>query len=79
MQNLTTPKAILIGLALIAAAIASLPFTGNTVPAANAQSGLTQVQLCGPVKIRGHTSIKCLEFAESPLKDKIVLPVYIPE
>jgi hypothetical protein len=47
MQNLTTPKAILIGLGLIAAAIASMPITGSLTLPAHAQNGITQVQICG--------------------------------
>ena len=47
MESLTTPKAILIGLSLIAAAIATLPLTGSLVQSANAQNGLTKVQICG--------------------------------
>jgi hypothetical protein len=46
MQNLTTPKAILIGLSFMAVAIASLPFTDNVVPAANAQNEIMKVQIC---------------------------------
>jgi len=53
MKNLTTPKAILIGLSLIAAAIATTPFSSSLVEPANAQGGansrdgITQVQICG--------------------------------
>ena len=50
MENLTTPKAILIGLSLIAAAIATTPLTSSLVEPANAQStisGVQQVQICG--------------------------------
>ena len=53
MTNLTTPKAILIGLSLIAAAIATTPFSSSLVEPANAQvgrnsrDGIPQVQICG--------------------------------
>ena len=36
MTNLTTPKAILIGLSLIAAAIATTPFSGSLITTASA-------------------------------------------
>ena len=47
MTNLTTPKATLIGLSLIAAAIATTPLTSSLVQPANAQNGITKVQICG--------------------------------
>ena len=46
MTNLTTPKATLIGLSLIAAAIATTPLTSSLVQPANAQNGITKVQIC---------------------------------
>lgn len=46
MTNLTTPKAILIGLSLIAAAIATTPLTSSLVQPAHAQSGVQQVAIC---------------------------------
>ena len=45
MKNLTTPKAILIGLSLIAAAIATLPFSGIIVDDAKA-SNIQKVMIC---------------------------------
>jgi len=49
MKNLTTPKAILIGLGLIALAIAIKPITGGLIGTANAdQEGkVVKVQICG--------------------------------
>lgn len=47
MENLTTPKAVLIGLSLIAAAIATTPLTSSLVQPANAQNGITKVEICG--------------------------------
>lgn len=46
MQNLTTPKATLIGLSLIALAIATTPFTSGFVQPAIAQSGIQKVIIC---------------------------------
>jgi hypothetical protein len=46
MKNLTTPKAILIGLSLIALAIASTPLTSSLVQPAHAQSGVQRVAIC---------------------------------
>lgn len=46
MKNLTTPKAILIGLGLIASAIAIQPVTGGLIGTANANQ-VQQVQICG--------------------------------
>ena len=46
MTNLTTPKATLIGLSLIAAAIATTPLTSSLVQPANAQNGIQKVQIC---------------------------------
>jgi hypothetical protein len=46
--ELTTPKAILIGMSLIAVAIASIPYSKSVVGDAHAQQdGLVQVQICG--------------------------------
>ena len=42
MKNLTTPKAILCGLALIALAIASIPYSPNIVSPARAKSSDVQ-------------------------------------
>jgi hypothetical protein len=65
MENLTTPKAILIGLSLIAAAIATLPLTGSLVQPANAQIGLTKVQICGE---NDYGNIRCAGFDADRLK-----------
>jgi hypothetical protein len=75
VQNLTTPKAILIGLSFIAIAIASLPFTGNIVPTSNAQSGLTNVQICGAINTG---EIRCLGLGTKKLDGSEALPVYTP-
>ena len=45
--ELTTPKAILIGLSLIAVAIASIPYSKSVVTDAHAQGEIVQVQICG--------------------------------
>jgi len=45
MKNLTTPKAILIGLGLIALAIAIQPVTGGLIGTANANQ-VQQVEIC---------------------------------
>ena len=46
MENLTTPKAILFGLGLIALAIASVPYSSMLVKEAHANS-IQKVQVCG--------------------------------
>ena len=48
MKNLTTPQAILGGLALIALAIASIPYSSNIVTSAHADShkGIKRVAIC---------------------------------
>ena len=45
--ELTTPKAILIGLSLIAVAIASIPYSKSVVGDAYAASGIQKVEICG--------------------------------
>jgi hypothetical protein len=45
--ELTTPKAILIGMSLIAVAIASIPYSKSVVTEAHAASGVQKVQICG--------------------------------
>ena len=45
MQKLTTPKAILLGLGLIALAIASVPYSSSLVKTAHASS-LQKVVIC---------------------------------
>jgi hypothetical protein len=45
--ELTTPKAILIGMSLIAVAIASIPYSKSVVTEAHAANGFTKVQICG--------------------------------
>ena len=45
MENLTTPKAILFGLGLIALAIASVPYSSMLVKNAKA-SNITKVSIC---------------------------------
>jgi hypothetical protein len=44
--ELTTPKAILIGLSLIAVAIASIPYSKSVVSNAHAANGATKVIIC---------------------------------
>ena len=46
MENLTTPKAILFGLSLIALAIASVPYSSKLVKNAYADN-IQKVQICG--------------------------------
>ena len=47
MKNLTTPQAILGGLALIALAIASIPYSPNIVPPAQAYTDrVSKVAIC---------------------------------
>ena len=49
MKNLTTPQAILCGLALIALAIASIPYSSNIVSPAQATTDRIQkVTICNP-------------------------------
>ncbi len=45
MKNLTTPQAVLGGLALIALAIASIPYSSNIVTPAHA-TGVQKVAIC---------------------------------
>ena len=44
--ELTTPKAILIGMSLIAVAIASIPYSKSVVGDAHAANGATKVTIC---------------------------------
>ena len=46
MKNLTTPKAILFGLGLIALAIASAPYSSQIIKPAFANSNIQKVALC---------------------------------
>ena len=46
MKNLTTPQAVLGGLALIALAIASIPYSSNIVTPAHAAGGVQKVAIC---------------------------------
>ena len=47
MKNLTTPQAILCGFALIALAIASIPYSSNIVTPAHA-ARIQKVAICDP-------------------------------
>ena len=47
MKNLTTPKAILFGLGLIALAIASVPYSSSIVKPAFANN-IQKVEICDP-------------------------------
>ena len=63
MKNLTTPQAILCGFALIALAIASIPYSSNIVPSAQAYADRVQkVAICD---IDGST---CADVVNIPLK-----------
>tara|TARA_R110000851_G_scaffold243484_3_gene396109 strand:+ start:51 stop:314 length:264 start_codon:yes stop_codon:yes gene_type:complete len=62
MKNLTTPKAIVYGLGLIALAIATTPFTSELIKPAHAVQGLTKVQICG----------KALDFKGSDFTNNIM-------
>jgi len=46
-KELTTPKAILIGMSLIAVAIASIPYSKSVVGDAHAAGGPVPVIICG--------------------------------
>ncbi len=46
MKNLTTPQAILIGLTLIAFAIASIPFSSGIVKHAHASNTVHKIAIC---------------------------------
>ena len=46
MKNLTTPKAILFGLGLIALAIASVPYSSKIVKPAYASNGVHKIAIC---------------------------------
>jgi len=46
MKNLTTPQAVLGGLALIALAVASIPYSSNIVTPAHAKTGIQKVEIC---------------------------------
>ena len=48
MKNLTTPQAILCGFALVALAIASIPYPSNVVTPAHANTGIQKVAICDP-------------------------------
>ena len=48
MKNLTTPQAILCGCALVALAIASIPYSSNVVMPAHANTGIQKVAICDP-------------------------------
>ena len=54
MENLTTPKAILFGLGLIALAIASVPYSSMLVKDAQANN-IQRVQICGK-SLKGYES-----------------------
>ena len=45
-KELTTPKAILIGMSLIAVAIASIPYSKSVVTEAHAANRIQKVQIC---------------------------------
>ena len=57
MKNLTTPQAILIGLTLIAFAIASIPFSSGIVKDAHA-SNVQKIAICD------RNGSKCVEMSK---------------
>ena len=59
MKNLTTPKAILFGLGLIALAIASVPYSSQIIKPAFANSDIQKVMICG------YDTIKDLECVDT--------------
>ena len=63
MKNLTTPKAILFGLGLIALAIASVPYSSQIIKPAWASSGeVHKIAIC---EVSGN---KCAEMSGSRLR-----------
>ena len=71
MKNLTTPQAVLGGLALIALAVASIPYSSNIVTPAKAVSPTVQrLTICD--ETGNHCGLRWLElrlgegFAKSP-------------
>ena len=62
MKNLTTPKAILFGLGLIALAIASVPYSSQIIKPAFAsfheQEKIIKVMLCGENLFKGISCAK---------------------
>jgi hypothetical protein len=50
--ELTTPKAILIGMSLIAVAIASIPYSKSVVTEAHAANGVQKVTICDEIGTR---------------------------
>ena len=75
MKNLTTPKAILFGLFLIAIAIASIPFSSTLVKDVQASSYIQKVQICGKSilsvdsKGRPQLSMNCVGVGNSGTRD----------
>jgi len=60
MKNLTTPKAILFWLGLIALAIVSVPYSSRIVKPAFASNGIQRVVVCGINTVVG----KCARVTE---------------
>lgn len=58
MKNLTTPQAVLGGLALIALAVASIPYSSSIVTPAHAKTGIQKVQICNPNGVSCVTVVK---------------------
>ena len=65
MKNLTTPKAILFGLGLIALAIASVPYSSQIIKPASANSGIQIVESCG---YTNYKEIRCAGIIGNKLK-----------
>ncbi len=62
MKNLTTPQAILLGLGLIAIAIASVPYSSNIIKHAFARSGVQKIAICE------NDGIRCASVKSSAIK-----------
>lgn len=69
MKNLTTPKAILMGLGLIALAIAIQPVTGGLIGTANANR-VQLVRICGYDGLRGSGAFNCVRVLNERLAVK---------
>tara|TARA_R110002020_G_scaffold235646_1_gene447776 strand:- start:476 stop:712 length:237 start_codon:yes stop_codon:yes gene_type:complete len=74
MKNLTTPTAILIGLALIAVAVASIPYSNGVISTANAQNnGIQKIAICNINGDCADVTRVTSEYVDGPL---ISIPVF---
>ena len=64
MKNLTTPQAVLCGFALIALAIASIPYSSNIVSPAHAAGGIQKVAICNT------NGVACVRVVKKPHQTK---------